>query len=171
MEGGYPIDTENGKILYGRRDEFMAHLKRLKDEGVDIANLTLKKPENTEQMRRFYFLTIEWIVTQNYYPDEYARPDVEALHTRLKQIFIPRKIHQIRMKDTRETVTSIPSTTKLGQRNYKIYLQSVIDWATGQGYLLPDSTEFNQRVKAVGYEAAKVESMDSLARQLKAKMD
>lgn len=164
------INTETKEILPADQLVFDNALAEMHSQGINMACLQITKPDILkDQMHKFYFVCLEYICRQNSYPENPPSIDKDALHAHMKQVLIPRKVHSMRLKSGPVVVKSIPSTTKLSGRQFKLYLQNVLDWAVGQGYIVPDSTDFNKRCEEVGFAEAKSECLDQLNKTLKAK--
>ena len=171
MAKKYRISTDTGAME--NRDDFLKEISGLKNRGHRWVNVCIERPEtNTDRMRRFFFVIIEQIAVQNKYPDIPTRDDIAATGTYLKQEFVPIKKREIVLRGgSRKIVESIPSLTNLNVKNFKIFIDNILNWCVGNGYETPDPEEFEKMAKEIGVPKAREYFRDRLLKTLKARYE
>ena len=165
----YKISTKDGKIVDGK-DEFFSELKRLKSDDIHFAYLVIKtKVPSANRMRRFFYTICAYISIQNHYPAPPPQDEVEAVATHLKEEFLPKRSLLAKFKTGSKLVQPRASTKNRSIKNWTDFLENITSYLTGQGYILPDSEEYNNLAEEHGIYKTKEYMIDKLHKELKAK--
>ena len=121
------------------------------------------------RMLKFFFVLAEYIAIQNYYPDEPTRTDISATATWITNEFLPEKKHTVFIGGEEKVITSIKSKSKLSHNQMKIFLENIISWAQGQGYVVPHSEDFHIEANRVGQSVAHKNMMQELRTSLQSR--
>lgn len=150
---------------------FLENIRSVSEKnGSDYVFVTVSETIPTQRrMLRFFFVIAEYIAIQNYYPKDPTRTDISAVATWLTDEFIPNREHKIIIGGQEKIVKSIKSKSKLSHHQMKLFIENVISWAEGQGYIVPNSEDYHVESGRVGQSVAHKNLIEELKNSLKSK--